>query len=321
MIENLRCTLREIIEIRQTAMRIFSHRIQAIKTGPNQQHITEEIKSKTIKTFANNLIVETTDQSILNSIITIQDFLELWLNDSENITTRRYRTSFIQLMKKSDPAKKYPYRSPINFAILNNNNGENEEQMFCSLNIIINRTRKMIKTMNISANSKNTYFGYLERLECMLENFLLGMEKILWAPLCIDHPSLTIQTIGSFLDFLEQAALKSASIRPYKALLLCRALIYAPLPAQKLFALTAPNEQNSSLECEGREFPVTRTFIKLWKCFNEKHLFPNSLRTYRDPEQYLNLTIKRLSRRAKLPICLTPTMLRLVRETYFPKNL
>lgn len=322
MIENLRRTLHEIIEKRQTTIRIFSHRLQAIKTGPNQEPITEDIKSKTIKTFANNLIVETTNQSILNSITTIQDFLNLWLNDSENITTRRSRASFIQLMKKSDPAKKYPYWSHINFITLNKNNKENEEQMFCSLNIIINRTRKMIKTMNISENSKNTYFGYLERLECMLENFLLGMEKILWAPLCIDHPSLTIQTIANFLNFIEQAALKSVSIRPYQALLLCQTLIHAPLPAKKLLALLAPNEAELFLESDNRRFSVSESFVKFWKSFGEtKYLFPECFRNCRNPESRINTSIMRLSERATLPISLTPKILRLVKKAYFPQGL
>lgn len=149
---------------------------------------------------------------------------------------------------------------------------------------------------------------------------MLGIEKLLWRSFHRDHPQFTGELLTRFLDFLEQKALDSSSERPYLALLVCRALIYAPLPAEKLFSLGAPDEEQFTLECEGEKFHVTVEFIKIWKSFNEPHLFPSSLRNCKDPEKRLNTIIKRLSNGAKLPIRLTPTMLRRVRDACCPKG-
>lgn len=250
------------------------------------------------------------------SIDTIDEFLNLWVNESDNISTQRSRRSFVRLMRQADPQKKYHQHKKLYFIIEKITGHENEKRITSNLTAFIYRAYKFFE----NKKSKDTYLSYVSQLECKLDYFLLGMEKLLWRPFHRDHPQFTGEVLTRFLDFLEKTALKSTSKRPYLALLICRALIYAPLPAQKLFSLRAPDEKQCTLECEGEKFHVTGQFIEFWKCFNESQLFPSSLRNCKDPEKRLNTIIKRLSKRAELPICLTPTMLRLVREACCPKG-
>jgi hypothetical protein len=219
-------------------------------------------------------------------------------------------------MRKADPQKKYHPNKKLYFIIEQTIGNENETRITSNLTAFIYKAYKFLK----NEKSKETYLSYVSQLECKLDYFLLGIEKLLWHPFHRDHPEFTGEVLTRFLDFLEQTALKSTSRRPYLAVLICRALICAPLPAQKLFSLGAPDEEQFTLECEGEKFHVTGQFIKFWKCFNEPHLFPSSLRNCKDPEKRLNTMLKRLSKRAGLPICLTPTMLRLIREACCPKG-
>jgi hypothetical protein len=252
---------------------------------------------------------------VSQSISTIDEFLDLWVNESDNILTQRSRRSFLRLMRQADPQKKYHQNKKLCFIV--EQTIENETRITSNITAFIYRAYKFFE----NKKSKETYLSYLFQLECKLDYFLLGVEKLLWRPFHQDHPEFTGEVLVRFLNFLEQTALDSTSERPYLALLICRALIYAPLPAQKLFSLGAPDEEQFTLECEGEKFHVTGQFIKFWKCFNEPYLFPGSLRNCKDPEKRLNTTIKRLSKRAGLPICLTPTMLRLVRKACCPKIL
>jgi hypothetical protein len=244
---------------------------------------------------------------------TIGEFLNSWVNESDNILTRRSRRSFTRLMRQADPQKKYQESKKLCFIAEQTIGNENEIQITSNLTAFIYRAYKFFE-------SKKTYRSYVIQLEYKLDDFLLGIQKLVWTPFHRDHPQFTGEVLTHFLDFLEQIALKSTSSRPFLAVLICRALIYAPLPAQKLFSLGAPDEEYFTLACEGEKFHVTGEFIKFWKCFNEPYLFPSSLRNCKDPEKRLNTTIKRLSKRAGLPICLTPTMLRLVRGACCPKG-
>jgi hypothetical protein len=257
---------------------------------------------------------------VSESVNTIGEFLDLWVDETNNVRTRCSRKSFVRWMRQVDPQKNYREYKKLGFIVKQTIGNENETRIISNLTAFIYRAYKFLKTDLKNEKSKKQYSSYLFNIEGKLDNFLLGMEKLLWRSFHRDHPQFTGEILTRFLDFLEQKALDSTSGRPYLALLICRALIYAPLPAQKLFSLGAPDEEQYTLECEGEKFHVTGQFIKFWKCFNEPHLFPNSLRNCKDPEKRLNTIIKRLSKRAKLPICLTPTMLRLVREACCPKG-
>ncbi len=306
MIENLRITLQTIIQSRTAFIQAYSNRNEGMGTQTDMKAQAVN-RQKIISTLEIPMVLE--------SIDTIGQFLNSWVNESDNLSTQRSRRSFVQwIMRYADPQKKYQKKERINFIIKQITEYENKEYIICNLHGLIYRAYKAIE----NEKSKKQYSSYLFNMEGRLDDFLLGMEKLLWRPFHRDHPQFTGEVLTYFLDFLEQTALKSTSPRPYLALLICRALMYAPLPAKKLFSLGCPNEQQLILESEGKKFHVTDQFIKFWKCFNEPHLFPTSLRNCKDPEKYLNIVIKRLSKRAKLPICLTPTMLRLVREACCP---
>lgn len=302
MIENLRTTLQTIIQSRTAFIQAHSNRMEG----------------KVDKAQAVNMqkIILTVEMPMVSqSVGTIDEFLNLWMDEADNILTQRNRMSFLRLMRKADPQKKYHPNKKLYFIV--EQTIENETRITSNLTAFIYRAYKFLQN---EEKSRKTYLSYVSQLECKLDYFVLGMEKLLWAPFHRDYPQFTGDVLTRFLDFLEQTALKSTSSRPFLAVLICRALIYAPLPAQKLFSLGAPDEERFSLECEGEKFHVTGEFIKFWKCFNEPYLFHSSLRNCKDPEKRLNTTIKRLSKRAGLPICLTPTMLRLVREACCPKG-
>lgn len=327
MIENLHRTLNKIVEEREARINHLKAVFQHVEDRSGQP-FEEKDKARNLEIFKDTLILDIPTESSLHSIKTFRDALEHWVKNSNSEKKKRDKRSFLELLKTNRIFDEKHLNQPLETVILDNEGNVPEATNI--LYIFTLRAHREISSLKIPESSKNTYLGYISKIEEMMTNYLAGVEKLLWVPYlentaCAKTPknrfNLKHREIAKFLEFVEQKALNSTSIRPYKALLLCRSLICAPLPAKKLFSLAAPNEQNSSLECEGQEFPVTATFIKLWKCFDEKYLFPNSLRTYRNPEQYLNLTIKRLSKRAKLPICLTPTMLRLVREAYSPKIL
>lgn len=304
MTENLRITLQTIIEGRTAFIETYSSRMEG----------------KVDKAQAVNMqkIILTVGMPMVSqSVSTIDEFLNLWVSESDNAHTQSSRRSFLRLMRKADPQKKYHPNKKLYFIVEQTIGNENETRITSNLTAFIYRAYKFLKS---EEKSRETYLSYVSQLEYKLNDFVLGTEKLLWAPFHQDYPQFTGEVLARFLNFLEQTALKSTSRRPYLAVLICRALIYAPLPAQKLFSLGAPDEEQFTLEYEGEKFHVTGQFIKFWKCFNEPYLFPSSLRNCKDPEKRLNTTIKRLSKRAGLPICLTPTMLRLVREACCPKG-
>ncbi len=306
MIENLRITLKTIIQSRTAFIEAYTSRIKA-KADIKAQALNMQ---KTILTVGIPMVSQ--------SVGTIDEFLNLWVNESDNIKTQRNRKSFLRLMRKADPQKKYHPNKKLYFIVEQIIGNENETRITSNLTAFIYRAYKFLKN---EEKSKETYLSYVSQLECKLDYFVLGMEKLLWAPFHRDYPQFTGEVLTHFLDFLEQTALKSSSTRPYLAVLICRALICAPLPAQKLFSLGAPDEKQFTLEYEGEKFHITGQFIKFWKCFNEPYLFPSSLRNCKDPEKRLNTIIKRLSKRAGLSMCLTPTMLRLVKEACSQKIL
>lgn len=324
MIENLRRTLQETIEERTTRI----NRLKAVF-----QHVEDRLErpfegkntTRTLEIFKDTLILDIQAKSKLHSIKTFRDVLEYWVKSSNSEKKKRDKRSFIELLKKNRIFTENHLNQPLEIVTLSNEKEVSEITNI--LYIFTLRAYREIPTLEIPESSKNTYLGYISKIEEMITDYFSEIGKVLWVPYlentpCAETPkncfNLQRREIAKFLEFLEQKALNSKSIRPYLALLVCRALIYAPLPAQKLLSLEAPNEQNSSLELEGQQFHVTDQFIALWKYLNESYLFPSSLRDCKDPEKRLNTMIKRLGKRANLSISLTPKMLRSVKGAYFP---
>ena len=313
MIENLRNTLRENLEDRDARVK---HCESALRTGKIvlKQPFREENVSKASRLLRDELILGINTAPVLTPQ-TMRDAFNLWIKSAVNPKTQRARTSFYELMKKLNILEKAFLDCPF---------------IAERLLIRLSKAFSTIQNTKMNTTSKESYFCYIRKIRDFVFYCISRIDKTLWNPerefwdesinkLNANSPKLTRRIIAEFLDFLEQDALKSSSIRRYEAILLSQTLIYAPLPGQQLLALRAPNKQHMYLQSHDQRFQVPESFVKFWECFGEtEHLFPASLRNWRPPENRIHKRIERLGKRAKLPISITPTMLRSVREAYFP---
>lgn len=126
---------------------------------------------------------------------------------------------------------------------------------------------------------------------------------------------LSLNDAAVFFDFLENRALRSATVQKFNDLLLCRTLFYAPLPEKKIFELTPPSE--CRLTSGDNVFYVPETFVRLWKGFSRPNLFDRAF-----DDRQLHKKIQRLGKYAELKIdSLTPSILRLSGESAYENYL
>lgn len=324
MIENLHRTLYEIIQEREARMAHLRTVIQHFENYSGQA-FDEKEKARRLEIYKDILILDFPIEPKYHSIKTFRDAIDCWIECSNNKKKKRDRTSFKSLLQK----KGIFNREDLN-QVLEPTLFDKEEDSLVgtnSLYILTLRADREIRALKISEHSKATYLGYISQIEKMMTDYFTGAGKLLWLPYLESIASkrntkenrsdLKHREIAKFLEFVEQRARNSTSIRPYQALLLCQALIHAPLPAKKLLSVHAPKDTELFLESNKHRFPVSASFIKFWKSFGEtEHLFPESLRTCRNPESRINITITRLSKRANSRVTLTPKILCSIKKIY-----
>lgn len=151
-------------------------------------------------------------------------------------------------------------------------------------------------------NLKHKYLNYAENLIAFI-----NQDLYVQAPIPKKQP-LSLIEAGKFFEYLEERALKSTTIRAYTDIILCRTLLYASLPAKKIFELGPPKSKTSRwcLQSDDITFPVPRSFVALWRALSFKdRLLPKACN-----EDQLSKKISRLGKYAGLQTALNPSILR-----------
>lgn len=311
MIEKLKITLKEIIQQRNIKIGDFENRLQDLKKQePQTDFYGGDMSVEVMFMLAKEYLIFSMPKELYKvPKTTINDVFSMWINNTKNSHTRRTRQHFINFIKRND-------------LILTGRSSHNQTDEFNVISNRLNWTYLMISRMSISEKTKQSYISNIKSIEKLLDISYLSNIRTLNTLKFLDWVGpfqLSRHHLADLLKSLEQSALKSTSLRPSKALLLVRALFYAPLPAKKLLSLPAPDEEGLFLQSGKKRFYVHESFVNFWKCFGEtEYLFPASMRKWRNPESQLNTTVKRLGKQAKLPISLTPTMLCSVRGRILP---
>lgn len=124
---------------------------------------------------------------------------------------------------------------------------------------------------------------------------------------------LTLAELAHLFECLEKRALRSTTVRAFTDILIARALVYAPLPAKKLFSLPPPTKspQGWVLTCDNKPFSVPYSFVKLSQALSSPtRLLPKVL-----SEDLLSKKIRNLGRYAEISTTLNPSILRLSLES------
>jgi len=162
-----------------------------------------------------------------------------------------------------------------------------------------------INRLGLSDTQKDIYLNYAEDLLSFINRELLVLPPMIFKK----KQPLSLVDAEKLFEYLECRALKSSTIRAYADLLLCRALLYTPLPAKKLFALSSPLKNSTGwiVRSGAVPFGVPASFVALWKGFLlEDRLLPTAF-----DEDHLSKKIRRLGKHAGLPTVLNPSILRL----------
>ena len=161
-----------------------------------------------------------------------------------------------------------------------------------------------IDQSQLENSKKTTYLGYAQHLCNFIEKDMHISPPITFKK----KEHLSISDSEKLFDYLESRALRSTTVRAYSDLLLCRALFYAPLPAKKLFVLSAPTRKPKGwfVKVNKALFRVPTSLTTLWKAFSlEDRLLPENF-----DEDYLSQKLRRLGKYADLSTTLNPSILR-----------
>jgi hypothetical protein len=89
-----------------------------------------------------------------------------------------------------------------------------------------------IENTECQESTKTTYRSYVKSLYQFLTKDLYKTPSLF-----AKKNTLSLYDAEKLFEFLETRALKSTAIRAFEDILICRALLYLPLPAKKMFSL------------------------------------------------------------------------------------
>lgn len=220
---------------------------------------------------------------------TMGDVFKAWINSSTNQKTQEWRKGFMGFLKHLKGFDPIFLDKPFNPEALNS-----RLAMFDCY----------IRNLNIAETSKNSYYSCLNGIDKYIESFLGELWRF-FEPGFLD----SLKDLADFLEWLEKRALRSTTVRKYNDLLICRALIHAPIPVSQFIALPAP-DAHQEIQSNSRSFQVPGTFMKFWKAFGEKnYLLPASVRAWKNVEKRLDTLTSRRGKKAGLSDRLAPGVL------------
>lgn len=297
MMEKLKSTLEKIREAREQGLQksICSYmdeeecqqkRAELVLELPfstDQRHILEE-RSKEYKAL-NKVSLKKRKQ-------TAYKIIQQWIHSGlpEELETRSSFCSFLQHYHILSYHRDLGYKAEVIKS--------EELSKFVSLENI----QHCINAYPPEENLKQKYLNYAENLFVFINQGLYAH-----VPIPKKQP-LSLIEAGKFFEYLEERALKSTTIRAYTDIILCRTLLYASLPAKKMFELGPPKSKTSRwwLQSDDTLFQVPRSFVTLWKALSLKdRLLPKAFN-----EDQLSKKINRLGKYAGLQTALNPSTLR-----------
>lgn len=129
-------TLQAIIKGRTTFIQAYSDRMERMGTEV-------DIRGQAVN--MQKIILTVGIPMVSQSVGTIDEFLNLWVNESNNIKTQRDRRAFLRLMRKADPQKRYHQNKKLYFIVEQTIGNEKEIQITSNLTAFIFRAYKFIK--------------------------------------------------------------------------------------------------------------------------------------------------------------------------------